>query len=84
MSSGHRYRADGWCAEAQCFRHIADEPDFGSCPDTHGDGMAYRADVPPDKADAYRLQRLKVFPSVTQAARHEPVAMLRAIARILR
>lgn len=84
MSSGHRYRADGWCANAKCFRHIADEPDFGFCPDTHGDGMAYRSDVPGDKSDAYRLRRAEVFPPVTRATKETPAALLRAVARIFR
>jgi len=38
VSAGHAYRADGWCRHSACLRHIADEPDFGVCPDTHGDG----------------------------------------------
>ena len=56
MSAGHVYRADGWCRHPECLRHIADEPDFGACPDTHGDGIDYRNDVPPDKRETRRLR----------------------------
>jgi len=54
VSAGHAYRADGWCRHPECLRHIADEPDFGVCPDTHGDGIDYRSDVPRDKQEARR------------------------------
>lgn len=84
MSAGHRYRADGWCANAECFRHIADEPDFGFCPDTHGDGMDYRSDVPVDKADTYRLRKSEMFHSVARAVKENPAAVLRSMARLFR
>lgn len=84
MSAGHRYRADGWCANAECFRHIADEPDLGFCPDTHGDGMTYRSDVPEDKANTYRLRKSEGLPSLTWAVTESPTVLLRSVASIFR
>ena len=53
MSAGHRYRADGWCAHGECFRHIADDADLGFCPDRHGYDVSARSDLPLDKRDQY-------------------------------
>lgn len=83
MSAGHRYRADGWCANAECFRHIADEPDFGFCPDKRGDGLSYRSDVPEDKRMMLRASKAEVLQAVVRAVKENPGAMLRSLARLL-
>ncbi len=54
---GHAYRADGWCRDPRCFRHIGDTTGFDACPDTSGNDIAFRTDVPPDKRDAMRTQQ---------------------------
>jgi hypothetical protein len=57
VSAGHRYRADGWCAHPECFRHIGDEADFGFCPDRHGYDVPGRGDLPPDKRQQHARLR---------------------------
>lgn len=57
MSAGHAYRVDGWCSHPRCLRCIEDAPDLGACPDTEGNDLAFRSDVPYDKREAMRMHQ---------------------------